>query len=360
MKRRTALPAAVAAVVLMAGCSDPVVGVPSPSPAGPTVAAADGGGAVVPVLQRLPATAATKTSIILIDGAALNTIAQRSGYADQQQDSGGRAKSETAWLDIVAVDNPCGTKLDATSGSLRSGAPGDSLSIELGADEKSGYLAVCHGMVDPAKLADSKLRGGTVTDRSVGSIKGYAVNGDWIGSSADGSTAYLTETDTPADLAQQAITGPALPEGSLAQDPGVRAVLDAAPHAAMIQMGTKLVASASYSAPQQVQAAFQQAVAQGGFQEAPVPEFGGYSWTPDGRLTGTAAFVTRYGSAEEAATAASIFSDVWKRLGVSKFDGAITEQNGPTVITRLAGVGPKTFAIQSGAMGEYPGFLARK
>ncbi len=356
---------AAAVLLLTAGCSDQVTGAPAIPATGSSNPAVGGDGAssTRQILDRLPANASTRTDIALIDAAAMNRVALRVGYGStaNSTDAAGRPSSQTAWLDLVGVQNTCGTELDDSSNPLRSGPAGDSLSIELGIEGSSGRLAVCAGAsVDSENLSDSKQRGGQVTQKAVAGVTGYAANGDWIGTSADRSFTFVAQAGCPADLLQAAIAGEPATSGSLTQDAGVRAVLDAAPHAAMIEMGTTLLTSPRAAAPEPVRAAFEAAVAQGGFQDPPVPEFGGYSWTPGARYTGTALFVTAYGSPEEAATVVTILKDVWTRLGPSKFEGSVTEQHGSTVTTMITDVGPKEFAVQNGVLADYPAFLDRK
>jgi hypothetical protein len=230
----------------------------------------------------------------------------------------------------------------------------------LGSAQKSGTLAVCGGAVpDPTKLQSTEIRGDDVSAATVAGIAGYRADRTWIGVDQKQSLTYIADgTEIPEDLLQQAIAGPAA-DPPMSKDSRVRTVLDAAPKAAMVEMGTEMVTASPSSAPTAVRTAFEQAVAQGGYQQAPVPEFGGYAWTPGSRITGTAAFVTIYGSQQEAATAVKILTDTWSRLGTSKFTGAITQQSDVAVITTLADVGSTEFKVQSGQLAEYPGFLAR-
>lgn len=355
--------AAAAFVLLSVGCSDPVAGAPAVPVTGPSVpSGGDGASGTRQILDRLPSNAATRTDIALIDAAAMNRVALRTGYgaSADSTDSAGRPTTQTGWLDLIAVQNTCGKTLDGPSNPLRSGPAGDSLSIELGTQGSSGQLAACAGAaVDSKNLSDSTHRGGEVTQRTIAGVIGYAANGNWIGSSGDRSFTFVAEDGCPADLVQAAIAGKPMTSGSLSQDPGVRAVLDTAPQAAMIEMGTTLLTSPRAAAPAPMRTAFETAVAQGGFQDPPVPEFGGYSWTPGTRYTGTALFVTTYGSPQEAATVVTILKDVWTRLGPSKFEGAQTEQHGTTVTTRITDIGPKEFEVQNGVMADYPAFLDR-
>lgn len=370
MNRRYGPVAALALLVLAAGCSDPVSGTAEQGAAVQVGTPPPIIGALAsPMLDRLPANGSSLRDIALVDPVALTQVALRRDYPADKPSGSDRPKSETAWLDQVGVANPCGTALDAPSRGLRTGKPGSSSSLVLVAEksdadtsstEKSGTLALCGGaLADPAKLLSTDARGDTVAPQTMGGVAGSTVSGVWIGVDAAQSVTYVADgKDIPPDLVQAAISGPAV-EPSLAKDARIRAVLDAAPHAAMAEMGTGLVAGSRSSAPAAVRTAFEQAVAQGGYQQPPIPEFGGYAWTPGSRITGTATFVTRYGSAQEAATAGAIITDVWSRLGVSKFSGAVTTQHDVTVVTTLADVGPTEFKVQNGLLPEYPGFLAR-
>ncbi len=355
---------AAAFLLLSASCSDPVAGVPAVPVTGSSVPGGGGDGAsgTRQILDRLPSSAATRTDIALIDAAAMNRVAERIGYgaSADSTDSAGRPTTQTAWLDLIGVQNTCGMTLDGPTDPLRSGPAGDSLSIELGTQGSSGQLAACAGAaIDSKNLSDSTHRGGEVTQKTIAGVIGYVANGNWIGPSSDRSFTFIAEDGCPADLLHAAVAGKPLTSGSLSQDPGVHAVLESAPQAAMMEMGTSLLTSPRAAAPAPVRTAFETAVAQGGFQDPPVPEFGGYSWTPGARYTGTALFVTTYGSPEEAATVVTILKDVWTRLGASKFEGAVTEQHGTTVTTRITDVGPKEFDVQNGVLADYPAFLDR-
>ncbi|MGI8417246.1 MAG: hypothetical protein ACR2P2_13795, partial [Nakamurella sp.] len=236
-----------------------------------------------------------------------------------------------------------------------------SVQIELGAKDAHGYLAICAPAAGADRLSDAKARGTDVTAKTFAGVAGFGSDsGKWMGNNSGNTVTYIAESDTPAELAEAVIGSKTPPaSGTLAKNEDVLAVLDAAPSAAMLEMGTTLVATSSYSAPAAVSTAFKQAVAQGGNGQPPVPEFGGYAWTPGARINGTATFVTSYGSKEEAGTVTAILKDVWGRLGDSKFTGAVTTQDDRTVITRIADVGPTEFKVQSGQLGDYPAFLAR-
>lgn len=367
---RRSLAAAVAGLtLLMAGCDSNVNGSPQSggllTVGGSTVAGSPSGPSrwlTNPVLTRLPAGDTTLTLISLIDGATMNKIGRRVGFQDTTPGSNQRPKSETAWLDVDSVDNPCGQELDGSFGGLRTGSPEDSTEIELGTKDVHGYLAMCAPAASAGKLSDAKARGTDVAATSFAGIAGFgSKSSEWMGNNSGNTVTYIAESDTPAVLAE-AVIGNKTPPGSgtLAQNDDVLAVLNAAPAAAMLEMGTTLVATSSYSAPAAVSTAFGQAIAQGGHGQPPVPEFGGYAWTPGARINGTATFVTSYGSKEEAGTVTAILKDVWSRLGDSKFTGAVTTQDGRTVITRIADVGPTEFKVQSGQLGDYPAFLARR
>lgn len=360
---RRSLAAAVAGLTLLvAGCDSNVNG--SPQSGGSTVAGSPSGPSrwlTNPVLTRLPAGDTTLSLISLIDGATMNKVGQRVGFQDTTPDSNERPKSETAWLDVDSVDNPCGQGLDSSSGGLRTGSPGDSVQIELGTEDAYGYLAMCAPAVSAGKLSDAKARGTDVAAKTFAGLAGFGGDSSvWMGNNSGNTVTYIAESDTPAALAE-AVVGSRTPpaSGTLAKNDDVLAVLNAAPAAAMLEMGTTLVATSAYTTPAAVSTAFEQAVAQGGYGQPPVPEFGGYAWTPGARINGTATFVTSYGSKEEAASMTAILKDVWSRLGESKFTGAVTTQDGRTVTTRIADVGPTEFMVQSGQLGDYPAFLAR-
>lgn len=360
MRLRPLLAAAAGLVLAsVAGCSDAVTGSAEQGTASGSGTSAIAASVSSPLLDRLPANDSTLIDISLIDPVALTKVAQFRGYRSDDRGEG-RPSSETAWLDQTAVTNPCGTVLDGDYKSLRRGNAGPSSSLVLGTKDKQGTVAVCGGAVpDPATLKSADARNGEVSDRTIGGIAGFTADDTWIGVDQAHSLTYLADVDeVPADLLQAAISGgPA--DAPLAKDSRVRSVLDAAPQAAMVEMGTALLDGNAASAPGPVRTAFEQAVAQGGYQQAPIPEFGGFAWTPGVRITGTITFVTSYGSPQEAGTVVKILNDVWARLAPSKFSGAVTVQHDATVITTLADVGPTEFKLQSGQLADYPGFFAR-
>lgn len=353
LRRRRVLPVLAVVALALAGCSEPVAGVPDVAPPAPA-----GGDLTSTVLQRIPAGGGSLQSISATDVATLNTIALRRGFpSDPTPDR--RPESETAYQDIAGMPNDCSGVLDDPNNSLRSGVPGISITLLLGGQQDGGELGVCQGRADPAAVTKSFADSGGAA-RSVAGIAGTGDDDGWIGIDVPGDLTYVTLGTPPDDLVQAAIAGPPLVEGSIAQNPRVRAVLDAMPGAAMLVMGTKLVATPRGSAPASVATALDEAVATGAFVAPPVAEFGGYGWIPGRRISGTAVFVTWYGSPEEAATVTTILRDVWQRLGTSVFTGASTEQQGSVVITRLPDVLPDEFAADSTQMAEYPAFLTRQ
>lgn len=342
-------------VLAVSGCSDPVGGVadvadvPAPAPAGGDLTSA--------VLQRIPSESGSLRSISATDAAALNTIALRRGFPTEPG-TDRRPSTEIAFRDIAKMPNDCGRVLDDPNTSLRSGVLGISITMLLGTQQDGGELALCQGRADPAAVQQSFADSGGAA-RTVAGIAGTGDDNSWIGIDDPGNLTYLTVGSPPEGLVTAAISGPPLPQGSVAQNPRVRAVLDAMPGAAMLVMGTKLVATPRSAAPASVVSALDEAVAAGSFAAPPVPEFGGYGWIPGRRISGTAVFVTWYGSPEEAQTVTTILRDVWQRLGTSVFSGASTDQQGSVVITRLQDVLPDEFDADNTQLGEYPAFLAR-
>lgn len=352
-RRRAAIPVVLTMITLaLAGCSDPVPGVadvPAPTPAG--------GDLTTAVLQRIPSGSGSLQSISATDAAALNTIALRREFPTEAGTER-RPATEIAFRDIATMPNDCSRVLDDPNTSLRNGVPGISITLLLGTQQDGGELALCQGKADPPAVQQAFADSGGAA-RTVAGIVGTGDDDGWIGIDDPGNLTYLTVGTPPEDLVTAAISGPPLAEGSVGQNPRVRAVLEAMPGAAMLVMGTTLVATPRGAAPASVVTALDEAVTAGSFVAPPVPEFGGYGWIPGRRISGTAVFVTWYGSPEEAQTVTTILRDVWERLGTSVFSGASTEQQGSVVITRLQDVLPDEFGADNTQMGEYPAFLAR-
>lgn len=347
-----AVPAAMAIALVLVGCSDPVVGVadaPALAPAGGDMTSA--------VLQRIPSGPSTLRSISVTDSAVLNTIALRREFPSEPA-ADRRPAAEIAFREVAKLPDDCGRVLDDPTPSLRSGVPGISITLLLGSQQDSGELGLCQGRADPVAVQQS-FADSEGAARTVAGVVGISDADGWIGIDDPGNLTYLTLQTPPEDLVTAAISGPPLAQGSVAQNPRVRAVLDAMPGAAMVVMGTKLVATPRSAAPTSVVTALDEAVTAGSFVEPPVPEFGGYGWIPGRRISGTAVFVTWYGSPEEARTMTTVLQDVWQRLGTSVFSAASTQQQGSVVITRVQDVAPEEFGANNTQLGEYPAFLTR-
>ncbi|MGI8415541.1 MAG: hypothetical protein ACR2P2_04920, partial [Nakamurella sp.] len=219
--RRLLVVAAAGLMLLVAGCDSNVGGSPHsgglPIVGGSTVAGSSTGTSrwlTNPVLTRLPAGATTMSSISLIDGATMNKIGQRLGFKDSTPDSNERPKSETAWLDVDSVDNPCGQELDSSSGGLRTCSPGESVQIELGPKDAHGYLAICAPAASAGKLSDAKARGTDMTAKTFAGVAGFGgASSEWMGNNSGNTITYIAESDTPAELAE-AVIGSKTPPAS--------------------------------------------------------------------------------------------------------------------------------------------------
>ncbi|MEJ7649591.1 MAG: hypothetical protein WKF57_11240 [Nakamurella sp.] len=356
-----ALPVALlSAVLLIAGCSDPVAG----AGIGGIVAGEGSGTPALPevatvALQAIAASADTKQSVVVIDTPVLNGIAARQGYPAADDDGGdpaGRSRSESAYLELNPVREPC-RSLDESFAPLRTAPAGPSITVGSRTDGKDGTVSRCAGPADLALLRKN-FAGGDGEPTTVDGVEGLLAGDTFIGIDTAADATLIRDGEPRSAVVSQLVGGTAV-QGSLWQDPDVVAVLSQLPGAAVAVLGTDMVQVPRGLAPPAVSAALATVVERTGFGQPPVPEFGGFGWIPGDRLVGTSVFVTLYGSDQEAATATSILTAVWAELGTSKYTGAVTRQLGPTVVTSLAGTTSTEFMLQDLRLAEYPGFLDR-
>ncbi len=359
-RRSAAAALAVAALTvasLLTGCSSTQSGLPAP--AGWTSTPAAGW------LASIPSTFDSRHDIGLVNPAALNRVALIGGddAPTTAPSTGGRPPSEVAWFDDSINGSVCATYLDgrgsAPGPSPRTGPPGLMLSVSYETNTPEKMIGICAGPVDPAALANPKLRGAAeVTPETVAGVAGTSTDKTWVGYRAELQTTYIVGAEIPDDTREGVVGGTAAGT-SLAADPGVRAVLSAAPHAAMIEMGTVLLRDHPLGSTDALEEAVSAAMADAGVQAMPVAEFAGYGWTPGQRVVGTSTFVTTYGSAQEAAAVGRVLAAVWPKLPSSPLGAAATAVEGSTVITTLPEVEPGEFTLRGQSLQGYPGFVTR-
>jgi hypothetical protein len=202
-------------------------------------------------LGSIPSTFESRHDIGLVNPAVLNRVALIGGNnaPTTAASTGGRPPSEVAWFDDSLNGSVCATYLDGrgtpSGPSPRTGPPGLMLSVAYQATKPEQALGVCAGPVDPAALADPKLRGATsITPETVAGVAGTNTDKTWLGYRPEPPTTYVVGAEIPDETRNSLVSG--TPVGSsLAADPGVRAVLAAAPYAAMIEMGTVLLRESS-------------------------------------------------------------------------------------------------------------------
>ncbi|MBE7161441.1 MAG: hypothetical protein INR72_09355 [Williamsia herbipolensis] len=306
-------------------------------------------------LQRVSASAQSKQIVVVVDTPTLIQVAARSGYPTVTDDGGG-GDGVASYLDAVPVKEPCST-LDQTYAPLRSAAPGPSLTLAVDGGDSSGSVSLCGGVTDEALLRKN-FGGGDGENATVGPYQGLTANDDFVGSDSATGTTLVRDRTPPTAIVDELIGGTTA-EASLWQDPDVVATLSQMPGAAVVVMGSQILGVSPTLAPSAIQQSMARVAAREDAGRPPVPEFGGFGWVPGERRTGTSVFVTRYGSDEEAATAASILTAVWQDLGTSKFSGAVTQQQGSLVVTVLRDTSSAEFAFQGWELAEYPGFLGR-
>jgi hypothetical protein len=347
MRSRGAVLVFVAALLVgAAGCSaQPGTAVPRDWTGSPVYAS----------LKALPATTDSLFEIGLVDARKLNALDQ---YAEKPKSttapaSGLRPPSDYAWTNYSIAGSACAlleTSYQALPPGYRAGPPGDLLTVYNGKPTPDTTVGVCHGEVNLDVL------GKAAKPRSIGGVAGVDFNGLWIGQTRDLTFQLGPKVDpsvTPGLLAGASVTT------SLADDPGVTAVLAANPQAAMIEMGTIFVGLAGLGSSSKAlrQLVTDAAAAQG--TTLPNPVFGGYGWTPGTGLTGTATFVTRYSVDQQATTAGALLSATWPKATGTPFAGATTTVTGSVVITRLADAKVDLFNLRTMRLADYPGYGAK-
>lgn len=302
-------------------------------------------------LKAMPATQDSLFEIGLVDARKLNAIDQ---YADKPKStttpaSGLRPQSEYAWINYSIAGSACTLfeSLYQARPGYRTGPPGDLLTIYTDKTKSDATVAVCQGTVNLGVL------GNNAKPRSIAGVAGVDVSGLWAGQTRDLTFqvgAKVDESVTTGLLAGAPVAT------SLADDPGVTAVLAANPQAAMVEMGTIFVGLAGFGSSSKTlrQLVTDAAAAQG--TAMPDPIFGGYGWTPGTGLTGTATFVTRYSSDQQATTAGAVLSAALPKAAGTPFAGASTTVTGSVVITRLSNAKVDLFNLRTMRLADYPGY----
>jgi len=357
------LPVALAVLSILApavnACTDAQSGTPQPGTAVPTASGVDWtDSAAHAALNSIPASFDAKYHISLLDPASLNLVGLIGGDAGPTTaaSTGGRPPAESAWQNRSTSDQICASVLDDRSAPVRSAAPDKMLSLWWGGTDAEQKLGVCQGAIDPAGLGDPDLRDGAVSAQTVAGVNGYRGQHGWAGYRASPPVTYLVGSDIP-DATRAAVVAGTAVSASLAEDRQVRAVLDAAPHAAMVDMGTVYLERNTLGASDETSAALVAAMRTAGVTQLPVPDFAGYAWTPGTRTVGTATFVTTYGSTQEAQAVGAVLIAVWPALADTEFAGAATRVDGQIVTTTMADVGPGEFGLRDRSILDYPALV---
>ena len=315
------------------------------------------------VLGSIAATADSRFSVSLVDVTVLNLVdrAAEQPLSTTAEAPSDRPPAESAWSRYALSAASCTGLVESapfsSSSPVRTGPLEETVNVGFGDFDAPALLSVCQGPIDPAQLS-SVLEDGW-TPQTVAGVPGMATEQFWVGYQAGGPRTTMIGDDVPAATADAVLTGTSVPD-SLAADPGVRAVVAAAPRAATIEMGTFLLGFGSVAtADDEVLAAIGAAQEKVG-GTLPAPTFAGFGWTPGVGLDGTATFVTTYGSEAEAGSAAAVLADTWPRLHTS--DGplaaATTSATGTVVVTEVADVPPDEFDLRTLRLADYPGWGA--
>ncbi len=345
----------------MSACTDEQSGSPQPGTAVPQTPGVDWTGSPAYVaLGSIPATFDTKYHIALLDPAPVNLVGRIGGEAGPTTaaSTGGRPPAESAWVNNSTSEQICAALLDDRSAAaVRTAPPDKMLSVWWGGTDAEQKLGVCQGAIDPERLSDPKLRDETVTAQTVAGVGGYGGPHGWAGYRASPPVTYLVGTAVPDDTRTAVLAGTAVP-GSLAEDRQVKAVLDAAPHAAMIDMGTVYLQRNVLGTSDKTATALTAAMRSAGVTQLPVPDFAGYAWTPGTRRVGIATFVTTYGSTQEAQAVGAVLSALWPAVADTTFAGAGTAVDGQVVVTTVTEVGPAEFSLRDRSILGYPALVS--
>jgi hypothetical protein len=348
--------------VTVTACTDERSGSPQAATGGPTpTSGVDWSGSpAYAALRSIPATFDTKYHIALLDPAPLNLVARIGGDAGPTTaaSTGARPQAESAWLNISTSDQVCGAVLDDRSGStVRTAAPGKMVTVRWGGTDAEQELGVCQGAIDAGRLADPERRDGAVSRQTVAGLNGYRGPHSWAGYRESPPVTYVIGSEVPEDTRTAVLEGTAV-SGALVEDRQVKAVLDAAPHAALIDMGTVYLERNPLGASDQITAALTGAMRSAGVTQLPVPDFAGFAWTPGSRRVGTVTFVTTYGSTQEAQAVGAVLIALWPTLADTEFAGAGTTVDGQVVVTTMADVGPAEFGLRDRTILEYPALVS--
>ncbi|WP_229674535.1 hypothetical protein [Nakamurella endophytica] len=326
--------------------------------------------AVTGVLRSVPATAATRTEIGLVNAAVLNALDASSTrpLTSTAPSSQGRPPSDSAWTRYALYVPLCAGVVDGllrpAVGPAARSAPFGSMVTLAWSDPPRPVttVSVCAGgAVDAARLR-ARL-GSDVEDLDVEGITGYRAEPGWIGVDRSRDEVVVVGSAVPDDVRSRVVGGRTT-SGSLADDPDVRAVLEPLADAATLLMGTELVRLGGF--PQRGAAAAPAEALAAVVRERgaayPRPVFAGFGWRPTSGLQGATRFVTVHGSEAEARTAAELLTASWSRLGATeprRLGGAATTVRGRSVVTEVAGVPPEAFSIRTLTVAQYPGWGPR-
>ena len=315
------------------------------------------------VLGSIAATADSRFSVSLVDVTVLNLVdrAAEQPLSPTAEAPSDRPPAESAWsryaLSAASCTGLVESGLFSSGPPVRTGPLDETGNVGFGDFDAPALLSVCQGPIDPAQLPGVLEDGWT--PQTVAGVPGMATEQFWVGYQPDGPRTTMVGDDVPTATADAVLTSRTVPD-SLAADPGVLAVLAAAPRAATIEMGTFLLGLGSVATgDDEVRAAVVAAQDQVG-GKLPVPTFAGFGWTPGAGLDGTATFVTTYASEAEAGTAGAVLTDSWPRLDAS--DGplaaASTLVTGAVVVTEVSDVPPDEFDLRTLRLADYPGWGA--
>lgn len=313
------------------------------------------------VLRSISAGTATKWEIYLANPTMLNHVDAYSTRPLSTMASGSeRPPAESAFSRYVLLGFECYSSRfmrevgpDAGPG----GVPTALVSVAFGTtpSRPANQLSVCVGPRQPVpgmtRLTTPR------TTSAVAGVTGHVGLIGWTGFRADDQRRFVIGKNVPAAEAESVVNGKTVPS-SLVDDPQVQAVLKLGEGSASLFMGTELLQYApKVPGSSKAKDAIGEAEKTTG-KTLPSAQFSGFAWTPGSGVTGTAAFITVYGSDADAQTAATILKTILQNQHFSGFAGGTTVASSSSVVTSVPDVKSTAFDFRNLRLFQYPGYLS--
>jgi len=311
------------------------------------------------VLRSISASTATKFEIYFANPTMLNHVDSYSTRPRSTMASGTeRPPAESAFDRYTLLGFECyrsrfvrAVGPDAGPG----GVPAALVSVAFGTSPPTpaNQLSVCVGPRQP--VPGMAARTTPTTTSALAGVTGYVDLIGWTGFRADDQRRFVVGKDVPAAEAESVVNGKAVPS-SLVDDPQVQAVLKPGEGSASLFIGTELLQYApKVPGSSKVKDAIGEAEKTTG-KTLPAAQFSGFAWTPGSGVTGTAAFITVYGSDADAQTAVTVLNTILQNQQFSGFAGGSTVASGSSVVTSVPDVRATAFDFRNLRLFQYPGY----